>query len=233
VSFVPAASPAQLAAVVDAWYEAQLRAWPELPRLADKVYRWADGELAAGDRDDVAALFACYESARLLTVTRSHVSGAVAINRRLHARVLAGATTARRPEFYPGEPILVRDNDYRRGLFNGDQGVILRVSERGAGHHFRAVFVRDGAFRMFHLDSLRHGIELAFAMTVHKSQGSEFDHVALLLPPVDLPLVTRELLYTAVSRARRSVAIAGPETVLRRGVARQAVRYSGIPGRLA
>jgi exodeoxyribonuclease V alpha subunit len=73
----------------------------------------------------------------------------------------------------------------------------------------------------------------AFALTVHKAQGSEFDHVALVLPETDMPLLTRELLYTAVTRARRSVLLVGSSELLARAVARTLERHSGIAERLA
>ena len=133
----------------------------------------------------------------------------------------------------PGEPVMMQHNDYDRGLFNGDQGLILRVSEAGAPHHFMAVFPRRDGYSVFHLDSLRADIRLSFAITVHKGQGSEFDHVAIVLPDEPVPILTRELLYTAVTRSRRSVVIVGDEAVLRAGTEARLLRYSGIAERLA
>ena len=75
---------------------------------------------------------------------------------------------------------------------------------------------------------LREDLDLCYAMTVHKAQGSEFDSVALVLPTKDVPILTREVLYTAVSRARRSVVIIGSEEILRLGISRKIERYSGL-----
>src|SRR6185436_11783337 len=98
-----------------------------------------------------------------------------------------------------------------RGLWNGDQGVIARVADEDGVQHHRAVFRRAGELVPFPIEALRGGLELAWAMTVHKSQGSELDRVALVLPDDDTPLATRELVYTALTRARHGVAIIGPE----------------------
>jgi exodeoxyribonuclease V alpha subunit len=91
----------------------------------------------------------------------------------------------------------------------------------------------DGAgFVVYHLDSIRPSIQPAYAMTIHKSQGSEFDHVGVVLPDEDLPLVTRELLYTAVTRSRKSVVLVGRREILEGGVARQIRRFSGVAEKL-
>jgi exodeoxyribonuclease V alpha subunit len=216
------------------FYRERIAAAPDFARLASRVYRREDGEIAAGDRDDLAALLAACARVRLLTVTRRLPAGSDDINRRLHDLVLAGASVSGRPDFYPGEPIVVRRNDYERGLFNGDSGVVVRVADgRGPEHHFRAVFPRAGGFALFPLEALRGGIELGFAVTVHRAQGSEHDEVALLLPPADLPLLTRELLYTAITRARRRVQIVGERSLVRAGVRRSIRRFSGVGERLA
>ena len=92
---------------------------------------------------------------------------------------------------------MITANDYQRGLFNGDQGIVVRADEGLGRHHFRAVFRVSGRLVPFAIEALRDRLELAWALTVHKSQGSEVDAVVLVLPHDDLPLVTRELLYTA------------------------------------
>lgn len=95
-----------------------------------------------------------------------------------------------------------------------------------------AVFPHRGGFAAFRLDSLEEQLDHCYAMTVHKAQGSEFDSVGFVLPERDLPMLTRELIYTAVSRARRSVVIAGSEDLLRGGISRRIERYSGLSERV-
>ena len=85
---------------------------------------------------------------------------------------------------------------------------------------------------MFNLDVLRANVGLAYAMTVHRSQGSEYDEVAVVLPARDLPILSRELIYTAITRARRRVTVVGDRPLLRAAVHRRVQRFSGIATRL-
>lgn len=127
--------------------------------------------------------------------------------------------------WYAGRPVIVTRNDYQVGLFNGDVGVLVRED----GGELRACFPDTGeeGVRRIHPNRLP-GHETVFAMTVHKSQGSEFDRVAVVLPPSPSPVVTRELLYTGVTRARRGVTVVGPEPVLAEGVRGRVQRASGL-----
>lgn len=124
---------------------------------------------------------------------------------------------------YAGLPLLATRNDYELRLHNGDTGVVVR----GEDDALRAVFGAGG--ETIELAPSRLGdVEPLFATTVHKSQGSEFDVTALLLPEPDSPLLSRELLYTAVTRARTTLVLAGSEESVREAVARPAGRASGL-----
>src|SRR5205807_2791057 len=128
---------------------------------------------------------------------------------------------------YVGRPLLVTENDYELGLYNGDTGVIV---EQSTGSPM-AMFERAGELLSF--SPLRLGaVETVYAMTIHKSQGSQFDTAAVLLPAVDSRLLTRELLYTAVTRARRELILVGTEDAVRHAVARPVARASGLGDRL-
>ena len=144
-------------------------------------------------------------------------------------------TVTGKPELVPGEPVMMTANDYQRGLFNGDQGIVIRADEGVGGHRFRAVFRVGGRLVPFAIEALqRDRLELAWALTIHKSQGSlELDAVAIILPEDDLPLVaTRELLYTGVTRARTSVVLCGSRAVIVAGARRAALRHSGLAARI-
>lgn len=214
------------------WYE-RLYGQPDVERLVRRGYSFDAGEFGERDEADLRTLFAAFERQRLLCVTRSHSSptGAAAVNRYLHERhverVRAGSAPVDDAAIFPGEPVMVERNDYERGLFNGDQGLVLRVSSSGRAQ-FMAVFPRAERYVAFPLDLLRSQLSLSFAMTVHKSQGSEFDGVGLVLPEEDIPLLTREILYTAVTRARRSVVVAGRRDLLDVGIARIVRRDTGL-----
>jgi exodeoxyribonuclease V alpha subunit len=128
---------------------------------------------------------------------------------------------------YVGRPLLITENDYELGLYNGDTGVIVQGDDGRAS----AVFERGAAPLSF--SPLRLGaVETVYAMTIHKSQGSQFDTAAILLPPPTSRILTRELLYTAVTRARRTLLIVGEEQTIRAAVGRPVARASGLRERL-
>jgi exodeoxyribonuclease V alpha subunit len=130
-------------------------------------------------------------------------------------------------EWYVGRPLLVTANDYEMSLYNGDTGVIVQKPDG-----VRAAFARGAAAKLYppvRLDA----IQTVHAMTVHRAQGSQFDTVSFVVPPPDSPLLTRELLYTAITRARRQVLLIGSEEAIRRAVLRPANRASGLRHRLA
>ncbi|MDB4952950.1 MAG: Exodeoxyribonuclease [Myxococcales bacterium] len=206
---------------------------PKAQRTADRVvFEFEDGQIKPAQAAELELLWRQLARARLLTVTRGQPTGSIAINAFLHARALERMTVVGRPDFVPGEPVMITANDYQRGLFNGDQGIVIRADEGLGRHHFRAVFRVAGRLMPFAIEALRDRLELAWALTVHKSQGSEVDAACLVLPHEDLPLVTRELLYTAITRARTSVVVAGSRAVLAAGGKRNALRHSGLTDRM-
>ena len=182
----------------------------------------------------LAELFRFASAARLLCVTRSRAraTGVEAVNRALSWRFHAHHGRPPGALLEPGEPVVVVRNDYERGLFNGDQGLVLRVQAAGAVR-LAAVFARDDGFVAHPVEAVRHRLERGYATTVHKAQGSEHELVALLLPEADAPgLWTREVLYTALTRARRAALLVGAPAMVSRGASRAATRSSGLAERL-
>jgi exodeoxyribonuclease V alpha subunit len=229
---------ALLEAMLERWYLERLRAPSDIPRLAEQTYALDGGRIRDEDAPDVAALLAHLEQLKILCITRGPdlPTGAESINQSLHRRALrdAGVSGLRWGEtpWLAGEPLMVEQNDYDRGLFNGDQGVVLKVRDALGGESQRAVFASSGAFVAHPLDPLSREVALSYAMTVHKAQGSELDGALIVLPDEDIALLTRELLYTAVTRCRRSVVILGDPALLVRAVERRAERHSGLGDRL-
>jgi exodeoxyribonuclease V alpha subunit len=180
-----------------------------------------------GDADDAVDAL---ERHRLLCAHRTGPYGVQHWNG-LVERWLAEATglpVGRGQEWYAGRPLLVTANDYGLGLFNGDTGVVVQEDDdtvraviAGVGQHLRFAPSRLGEVETMH------------AMTVHKSQGSQADEVTVLLPPEDSPLLTRELFYTAVTRARSKVRVVGTEAAVRAAVGARAQRATGLRQRLA
>ena len=186
--------------------EALLAPWRELATAADPI-----------------AALALAARTRLLTALREGPQGAALLNARIE-EALAGA---HRAPYFHGRLILITENSYRHGLFNGDIGVCL------SGDGAVVAWFAGGSegVRGFHPAALPAHAG-AFAMTVHKSQGSEFDTVWLQLPGVDTRVVSRELLYTAVTRARSALHLCASDAVLRAGLSRHAARVSGLSWRL-
>ena len=134
------------------------------------------------------------------------------------------------PGRYPGQPLLVTENDYSLGLFNGDTGVVVRSATTGGLYAVLA----DGlspAGRDLHLSRLAN-VATAHAMTVHRAQGSQYEEVSVVLPEPGSPLLTRELFYTAVTRARHTVRIRGTREAVVAAVEQRAVRATGLADRL-
>jgi exodeoxyribonuclease V alpha subunit len=160
---------------------------------------------------------------RVLTALRAGAQGAIQLNARIE-EALAGA---QRDAYFQGRLLLVTENSYRHGLFNGDIGVCLRDDAGGTV----AWFAGAGGVRGFHPAALPAHTG-AFAMTVHKAQGSEYDCVWLQLPKQDARTLSRELVYTALTRARSEVHVCTGEAVLRAALSRHAQRVSGLAWRL-
>jgi exodeoxyribonuclease V alpha subunit len=161
---------------------------------------------------------------RILCAHRRGPHGVATWTARIEAwlsSAISGFVTADR--WYVGRPLLVTENDYELGLYNGDTGVIVRT----ARDTVTAAFERRGEIAGY--SPMRLGAtETAFAMTIHKSQGSQFDTAAALLPDPTSRVLSRELLYTAVTRARRRLIVVGEEATVRAAVGRPIARASGL-----
>ncbi len=208
-----------------------LRGWIERAQLGDgarRTFAREDGDWDAPEL--LASLFDRAEARALLCVTRHgwRPTSVEAVNAWIHQEVAGEA------RWVAGEPVIVTRNDYEPGLFNGDRGVLLWVAagpdaRADAPPRLSAVFRREDRFVAHPLDAVRSQLELAWATTVHKAQGSEHDEVALLLPEQDHPrLLTREVVYTAITRARRRVHVVGDRALLARAVKRRVERDTGI-----
>ena len=187
---------------------------------------------AAREGDALAALDA-QARLRLLCAHREGPAGATTWNA-LAEQWLADVGDGRRPDsgWYPGRPVIVTANDYGLGLFNGDTGVVVAHEQTEEREGSLRVAFRRGAGVVAVSPARLGAVETAFAMTVHRAQGSEFDEVVVLLPAASSRVLTRELLYTAVTRARRSVVVVGTEESLRAAVGRPIAHASGLTSRL-
>jgi len=172
---------------------------------------------AAGDAE---AALAALEQHRTLCGHRRGPFGVARFSAEVD-RWLATTRAAVDP-WYPGRAVLVTANDYDTGLFNGDTGVVVATADGP-----RVAFARGGP-PAFYPPSRLGEVAGVHVMTVHRAQGSQVRRVAVVLPPPESPLLTRELLYTAVTRAREHVRILGTPESVRAAVERPVARASGL-----
>lgn len=175
---------------------------------------------------DPAEALARVNAFRILCAMRRGPFGVENLNA-LATRILADAGLIT-PDavHYHGRPVLIGTNDYQLKLFNGDVGLILRDPEEGG--ELRAFFTDAAGTLRRVLPARLPAHETSYAMTVHKSQGSEFDRLLFVLPDRDTPVATRELLYTGITRARSHVELWADESMLRTTIARRTERSSGL-----
>ena len=164
---------------------------------------------------------------QILCLHRSGHYGVAGINRLCENILWEEGLINTSGQFYEGRPIMITTNDYNLKLFNGDIGLILKTPS----NQLRAYFPDDDNFRSLAPGRLPQH-ETVYAMTVHKSQGSEFDHLLMLLPEYQSPLLTRELIYTGITRARKSIEIWTKPEILKKGVNQIFHRSSGLRDKL-
>ena len=205
-------------------------AWLDIPPpdgLPGMLTKWPGfSELATMQHaDNPADCFAVLSRNRILCGLRSGPYGAQNINR-IMARLFENPSQDQEQTLHAGQPLMITRNDYNLQLFNGDVGIVLPDPE--SGNRLRVFFANESGEMRRILPALLPAHETVYAMTVHKSQGSEFDRVLLILPDRDAPILTRELLYTGLTRARQRVEIWGRREVFQNGVEKQIIRQSGL-----
>lgn len=187
---------------------------------------------ALADDTDPHRAFERLNRFRVLCAVNQGLLGVEGINAlardKLHADNKTKYRISNKKEWYHGIPIIVTTNDYHLGLFNGDVGVVMTSPDKNEPT-FLAYFGDEpgGDLRYFSPYRLP-GHQDVYSMTIHKSQGSEFDEILMVLPQYDSPLLTRELLYTGITRVRQKLSILAPESVIRSAVLRRIERVSGL-----
>jgi exodeoxyribonuclease V alpha subunit len=201
---------------------------PELAAVRAMVLDAARAVVDAARRGDAAAALDALRSVQLLCAHRRGPAGAARwraeVERWLRAAIGGYGVGA----WYAGRPLLVTENDHALGIYNGDTGVVV---DEGGGR-LRAAFERRGEVLLVRPTRLA-SVETLYAMTIHKAQGSQFARVVVRLPEATSRALTRELLYTAVTRAQEHVTVIGSEAAVRAAVGRPVARASGLAEALA
>jgi exodeoxyribonuclease V alpha subunit len=228
------------------WSRAMIRQWclqlveggSDFLKLAQTSFRTTNGEFGVEAQVEIEKLFQHLAQRRILAITRARgfTEGAEIINESIHrlmqSQLRRGMIFDRASKFCAGEPVLMQVNDYERKLFNGDQGITLFVREGNQEPKLMVVFFQGTVYVPFPLEAMEDELTHAYAMTVHKAQGSEFRNILLVLPEEPMPLLTKEILYTGLTRSSHSVVIVGKKEVFKQGVLRPSLRSSGVASQL-
>jgi exodeoxyribonuclease V alpha subunit len=185
---------------------------------------------AGAHEDWVRAVLRRFEAFRILCAVREGEWGVEGLNAAIEQRLEHDKLLRRGGEWYVGRPVMVTRNDYGTRVFNGDIG--LTLSDPARPGSLRVYFLEGETVRSVLATRLRH-VETAFAMTVHKSQGSEFRHTVLVLPQDRGGILARELVYTGITRASEQFTLVSPmAAVLGEAIVRRTHRASGLRGML-
>jgi len=202
-------------------------AQPALAPLREGAVAAAGDALAAARAGDSRAALAALGRFRLLCAHRRGPAGVASWTGRIEGWLQAQASVRAEQRWYAGRPLLVTRNDYELQLANGDTGIVVQAGP----DRLVAAFDRHGEV-VEHTPERLGAVDTVYAMTIHKSQGSQFDTAAVLLPAPDARILTRELLYTALTRARERLIVAGSAASVRAAVERPIARSSGLRDRL-
>ncbi|MBC7962406.1 MAG: exodeoxyribonuclease V subunit alpha [Steroidobacteraceae bacterium] len=204
--------------------------WQDVPSadrlkqaLAEKIVSGYGPYLAAGSPAEALERF---DSFRILCALRQGPYGVAGLNALVEEILAEKGLIGRHNRWYVGRPVMVTVNDYQLKLFNGDIGIVLPDPENGGNPRVWFPALEGGLRSVSPVRLPTH--ETVYAMTVHKSQGSEFDRLLLLLPDRDSEALSRELIYTGITRAKKEVEIWGDQAVFIEAVSRKIDRKSGL-----
>lgn len=194
-------------------------------------------------RDWAQHVLDAFNHFQVLCAVRQGPAGTERLNRDIATALLTAGLIESDRGWYEGRPVMMTRNDYSLHLMNGDVGVTLRMPGPDGESRLYVAFpmkheasvteAEDDGIGVRCVPPSRLGdVETVYAMTVHKSQGSEFEHVALVLPDASSAIVTRELLYTGITRARRWLSLFAKQTSVEHALTQQTRRYSGLSDRL-
>ena len=179
---------------------------------------------------DFADIYRSFSAFQVLCATRQGKNGVQEVNQQVQQRLATQGLIEPEAPWYSGRPVMITQNDANLHLYNGDIGICLPDQEQGG--RMMVFFQRpDGSIKKYLPARLPH-CETVFAMTIHKSQGSEFEQVLIMLPERMNPVLTKELLYTAITRARKRVALVADAGIFAQTVNARVERFGGLAEKL-
>jgi exodeoxyribonuclease V alpha subunit len=194
--------------------------------IAERQCAYLDKIRAAAPYPEIYAAFGAFQA---LCATRAGRYGVADVNARVEQALLSAGQIGIDGPWYSGRPVLITQNDPGLHLYNGDIGICLPDAEQ---QRLMVFFQRpDGGVKKYLPSRLPH-CETVYAMTIHKSQGSEFEAVLILLPEAVNPVLSKELLYTGITRAKQTVRLVCSETIFRATAAQKVVRVGGLASAL-
>ncbi len=219
-----------------AWSILEDRNIPNVSLIGSSIYTYI-GERYTGYMERVGRVkdfglepvFSAFADFQVLCSVHYGDRGIAGVNRKVEFYLAGEGFECKPDSWYAGRPVLVTRNEYSLGLYNGDIGICVPDPD---DNKLKVWFEKkEGGFKSY-LPYRLPRCETAFALTIHKSQGSEFGEILIVLPLEDNRLLCRELLYTAVTRARECVRIAAEKQIMELGLSRRVQRYSGLAGQL-
>ncbi|EPR4993927.1 exodeoxyribonuclease V subunit alpha [Vibrio navarrensis] len=202
-----------------------------LARLQETQLSPVTGE-SESSAEKAKVVLALFNQCRLLCALREGDFGVSGLNQRIEKALAARKLIRTQDElWYHGRPVMVTRNDHALGLYNGDIGICMRDESEGEARLKVFFELPDGSMKAI-LPSRVPEHETAYAMTIHKSQGSEFDFTLMVLPAEFSPILTRELIYTGITRAKKKLALYADGQVLKRAIRVRTQRASGLVERL-
>ena len=202
-----------------------------LEQFGDNCVRYMEKVQSTSFIGDYPCLFELFHEFQVLCAVKNGKRGVSAVNAQVERLLLQHGFRLGKEPWYQGRPVMITRNDYTTGLFNGDIGLCLPDPQRDGA--LGVWFEQSGGGLRCFPPTRVPACETVWAMTIHKSQGSEYDEILIILPDQDSQVLCRELLYTAVTRARKRVSILAEKEVLAITVKRKTKRYSGLAERLA
>ena len=193
--------------------------------------RYMDAVRGAASISDYKKLFQVFHSFKILCALRHGPAGVSGINGAVEEYLMQKGYDCFGADWYVGRPVIITRNEYTLDLYNGDMGISLPDPENPSSMKVWSERADGGLFGVF--PGRIANCETVYALTIHKSQGTEIGEILVVLPEQESSLVTRELLYTAVTRARESVKVSSSRTVFECAVAGRIERHSGLGGRFA